>query len=132
MLPDKPSDLIELALADLIKCERSPKYEIDMSFWHAANGICTVCLAGSVMAQSLGVSYNKNSLPSYFESDEKSKLRALDCLRNGNVEQAFSSLGKYYADGEKFGREITTYSSSPGKFKRQMRKLARDLRAGGF
>lgn len=44
------SGLIRLALADLRKCEQSPKYKINMDDWHVPNSRCSVCLAGSVMA----------------------------------------------------------------------------------
>lgn len=57
-LPDKLSDLLELALGDLEKVEAMPEvYEVDMSDWHLPQrdefggrcGRCTVCLAGAVI-----------------------------------------------------------------------------------
>lgn len=57
-LPDKPSELIRLALKDLRKTERQFwKYKIDMDIWHSGKtstlSRCSVCLAGAVMAQTL-------------------------------------------------------------------------------
>ena len=53
-LPDKPSELIRLALADLRKCEADPRYLIDMAQWHrpVTSELCHVCLAGAVMART--------------------------------------------------------------------------------
>ena len=53
-LPDKPSELIRLALSDLEKCEGDSRYEVDMNEWHVPTQkghVCYVCLAGSVMAK---------------------------------------------------------------------------------
>lgn len=55
---DRLYKLIRVAVTDLVKCERDPQYKIRMSQWH--NGRlhgdgsvkCSVCLAGSVMAQT--------------------------------------------------------------------------------
>ena len=33
-LPDKPSELIRVALGDLAKCMADPRYFIDMRGWH--------------------------------------------------------------------------------------------------
>jgi hypothetical protein len=52
-LDASPSRRIELALADLECIEQSAGYAIDMRTWHAPDpvlGICTVCLAGAVLA----------------------------------------------------------------------------------
>lgn len=130
MLPHKPSDLIELALADLIKCERSIKYHIDMSVWHEPNGTCAVCLAGAVMAKSLGVSITADAAPHVdIPNADAGKLSALDQFRMGDCEMAFLELGGSEDFGKRFNREITPYEDDAGGFKREMRKLARDLRA---
>jgi hypothetical protein len=57
-LPNKPSELIRVALKDLEEAERDPHYEVEMCTWHrpsSTTGVCTVCLAGSVLAKSCGV-----------------------------------------------------------------------------
>ena len=130
-LPDKLSDLIDLALVCLIKCERSPKYKIDMSKWHQAppKGPCYVCLAGSVMAKELG--YNIGRVVDWPSGYEKSKLLALDNVRKGNIKQALR--GAFRTRTNIYNHErAQSYSKNPGKFKRNLRKLARDLRADGL
>lgn len=136
ILPRIPSDLIELALADLVKCERSPKYEIDMGQWYTPHedGSCVVCLAGSVMAQNLGNGPDDLE-PGDFPENE-AQLNALDSFRKGNILNGFECLDEDFSDGRLFVptnlRYITSYAVDPGKFKREMRKLARDLRAAGY
>lgn len=55
-LPNKPSELIAIALADLIKVEKSKKFRVAMGAWHwtpPGSNVCHVCLAGAVMACTL-------------------------------------------------------------------------------
>ncbi len=62
-LPGKPSQLIRIAMTDLAKAEKA-KLKIDMGDWvtlqykkpknKPAVKVCTVCLAGSVMMNTLG------------------------------------------------------------------------------
>lgn len=133
-LPDKLSDLIELALVCLIKCERSPNYKINMGVWHDpiwGHLPCSVCLAGAVMAQVLGADKGYRFGPSDFE--EGFKLSALENSRWGEVDLALSEVpGSRMKTPHGYNRNITHYLDSPGKFKRQLRKLARDLRKDGL
>jgi len=94
-LPDKPSALIQLALEDLEKAERSELYDIDMSIWHQPRirtgfeiSPCTVCLAGSVIAFSLGVLTHRNVTPKSFRADTEVKLEALEDFRTGHIQPA--------------------------------------------
>ncbi len=55
-LPDKPSELVELAIKDLMLCHEDPRYEIEYGVWHRTysnSKQCYVCFAGSVIAQTL-------------------------------------------------------------------------------
>jgi len=58
-LPNKLSDLLELAVRDVQKCEADKKrFALHMGNWHrpdAGKGVCVVCMAGAVMAQTVGV-----------------------------------------------------------------------------
>jgi len=55
-LPEKLSALIRLAVADAKSCEADSKYELNMSTWfHRGEDECSVCMAGAVMARTLGV-----------------------------------------------------------------------------
>lgn len=134
ILPRIPSDLIKLALVDLVKCERSKKYTIHMGVWYepdyCGNGGCAVCLAGTVMAQSLGdgpVDLGPENFPK-----NEGQLAALDTLRVGDMAQTEGYLNIEPSKLEPFERSITVYNHDPGRFKREMRKLARDLREAGY
>ena len=106
-LPDRLSDLILVALKDLKKCEKSPKYTVEMSKWHrpsCASAIthldwtCEVCLAGSVIAQTLKTPIIKLKEPVDFGEVDEHKLYALDYIRGGDVFQAlrhfYEGIGK--------------------------------------
>lgn len=132
-LPSKPSELIRLALSDLAKCERSPKYVIDMGEWHLApdvlNEPCVVCFAGSVMAESLGVSHTNDYTPSDFDYETYEVLTSLDYFRRGLIDDAFSYLDM--PDSEMPERRITAYEDDPKQFRADMFKLCCDLEATG-
>lgn len=138
-LPDMPSDLITLALEDLIKVEATEQYEVRMSQWHCPSKayggdflFCQVCFAGAVMAMTLRSSIVHYCDPMSFDEPIKSKLHALECFRLGNVEAAFSRLGKKSSQGTHFNREIPEYGVNQQKFKSDMRKLAQDLKGAGL
>lgn len=86
LLPAKPSDILSVALKDFRAIKRHSGYAIDMNQWHTpndVNDICYVCLAGSVMANSLAV-FNQETLTcSDFEASNEQKLRFLDGIREG-------------------------------------------------
>lgn len=132
ILPRIPSDLIELALADLVKCERSKKYIIEMDNWYVPHdtGPCEICLAGAVMAMSLGDG-QKELQPTDFPKNSN-KLLALNYFRQGDVTYGGQGLNISSLKLKEFDRDITEYYDNPGMFKREMRKLARDLRAAGY
>jgi hypothetical protein len=98
-LPEKLSDGLELALADLLKCEEDKgAYMINMGTWHEGATVdeeaeqivepCEVCMAGAVMAQSLEVGINESKMPGDFSVDVHHKLLAIDSFREGSVKHA--------------------------------------------
>ena len=114
-LPDAPSKLINLAIDDLEKVEKSNKFEVDMSTWvekfyedyetsHKAKGaVCSVCLAGSVMVKTLKVEKEISNWdegdskdPSDFDDDTSSKLSFLDDARGGYFESTREDLFEDY------------------------------------
>lgn len=133
MLPDKPSELIRLALNDLAKCEANPKYKIDMRVWHhSRNGTCSVCLAGSVMAQTLNTSDFVTLVPSDFR-EERNKLAGLNEFRCGFIILGLVCLGFHKPEWKhKPDREITPYDEDPVAFVVDMHQLADDLEAEGY
>ena len=99
-LPGQPSALIRVALADLQKCIADPIYKIDMKTWHKpvdSGKHCSVCLAGSVLAQTLNVLPGE-SIPTQgpfawrFFSDNK-KLLALNYFRIGAFFEGLILMG---------------------------------------
>lgn len=105
-LPDKLSELIEVALKDYIEVKRKKKtYRISMGVWHQPvwtgtedKSICAVCLAGCVMANTFNISNKLSVSPGMmldFTNDKQvdMKLRALDSVRVGYVATALRWIG---------------------------------------
>jgi hypothetical protein len=98
-LPDKPSELIRLALHDMRLCEVNPDYKFDMATWHTyvpSEHICYVCLAGSVVANTLKYDVNKCFTWNELGKETQDKLDFLDSIRRGytsTVEASLISLG---------------------------------------
>lgn len=94
-LPDQPHELLRLALADLRKCAADPQYEVNMDKWHQpsfSTAVCEVCLAGAVMAQTLGVLFSVTASPRHFDASTMRKLFALDYLCSGQLVLAYKIL----------------------------------------
>lgn len=135
-LPDKPSELIRVALADLRKCEADERYEIDMSEWHLPDGDggCFVCLAGAVMAKSLGAEEDDEVTPDNYFLDEcgtERKLRALDDFRCGGVRAGLRELGIPMPPMPPTCRP-SLYHESPVQFHADMHALADELERHGL
>lgn len=124
-LPGKPSALIRLALADLAKVRKDPRYKVDMTGWHyKAASKCHVCAAGAVMAKTLKKNINRKFDARNF-GEESEALVAIDNMRRGWVGIALAFLG--LPNGGKFSRTMSC------KFKRsEMLKLAKDLEKAGY
>lgn len=89
--PNCFSQAIDMAVADLRAIARNPHYRIDMSTWHSQNasGVCHVCFAGAVMANTLEVPIHQELSPHYVENEGwKAPLNALNELRSGNIHAA--------------------------------------------
>jgi len=136
-LPDKPSELILLAINDLEKCEKDPNYEINMSHWHlpsSFSGKCYVCLAGSVMSKSLGVEINHYSSPGFFEGG---KLSALNDFREGMFLEGFYAIFGFSINVPKIFKELDGtitqgYHQDSELFKQTMREKAQQLKEAGY
>lgn len=135
-LPGKPSELIELALRDLAAVEADPRYVVDMLSWHSPLGTtetCAVCLAGAVMARSLGVDRRMGSNPECFRDDDvTAKLMALDAFRRGNVSTALGFMQLRPPPTDAWFRSIVPYEIDPELFKEGMRDLAATLERAGL
>lgn len=138
-LPDKPSELIRVALVDLRKCEADKRYRIDMNQWHVPvhttqveenvdEHACFVCLSGAVMGQTLEVplDYYANRTSSKFDRDTQCKLGAINFLRMGNLTDAFILL-HINLDGTGLPRrpiEVAEYINDSDRFYADMERLA--------
>lgn len=102
-LPDKPSELIRLALSDLSAVQKDDRYSVAMHIFHGADhspyakpgdNRCYVCLAGAVIANSLVRGRPELTLfPKMFNNEIRYKLIALDCFRAGRVARGLHLMG---------------------------------------
>jgi len=139
-LPRKPSDLLALALDNLRKVERSKKYKVCMGAWHSPGTYyadpCAVCLAGAVMAKTLGASPEMTLVPHNFS--EEDKLDAIDSFRVGEWGAGFNCMG---VSGRKEVKAynalcadidpVVSYHNGRDEFHRTMRKAVRIMRKHG-
>lgn len=128
-LPDKLSDLLDVAMRELERVEADPAYRVDMSRWHnPVSGLCSVCLAGAVLTRAL----SPDEIFNFSEENAEmtKKIVAIDFARSGSVGTALWMIGQACADDREFllARRITPYAVSPAQFRLQMRDLIRDLR----
>lgn len=143
-LPEKPSELIRLALNDLSLAEKDGAYRIEMGLWHLStsyhDGKCAVCFAGAVMANTLKIPSNVNVDPYDFPLSIRNKLLALDRFRTGAVREGLFALlgGKAVRALDLDGLpavlppNIPRYELSPILFKIALRELADSLERVGL
>jgi len=148
-LPNKPSELIRVALRDLEYVEKSPQYLVDMGTWFSSaipgGRPCAVCLAGSVVVRSL-LKESPTRLeeefigPLDFAYPISGKLYALDAFRRGCIHEG---LARFYGYTEiDLGRiidltgiperlVIEPYHISSQKFHKDLQLTAECLRLCG-
>ena len=143
-LPEKPSDLIRLALKDLALVERSKIYDVDMGEWHTTRkdeerGVtCMVCFGGAVMSRTFQTPINKYALPEQmpYKAYNWNRLDALNEFREGRIQFGLSSIDRKFSQTylsskhkdifdkvEKLSN-LLDYHHDPALFKRSMRKIA--------
>lgn len=138
-LPDRPSALIRLALADLRAVEQLKSYEVDMGCYHLGQekeierDKCLVCFAGAVMARTLEVPKTRDADPDRFDRDTQDKLYALDHFRRGMIELAFDDMG-IDLDDKWIPRSVAVahYSHDKKQFKKDMADMADVLESRGL
>ena len=152
-LPNKLSELIEVAIKDLGKAEKSPSYKIDMGSWHdlsVVDDLCYVCFAGGIIAARVESDEGHRFInPDDFGSQEiADKFESLDLVRGYNIAVAVRIFKGYYNYGvfekllnisEKLEKEIlpkikeyTEYKDDPKQFKKNMRIIAKELKLKGY
>ena len=127
-LPDKLSDLIEVALRDLEAVENDERYTVNMDWWHRPGDTCLVCLAGSVMAKSLDVSPDRTRYPNDFDDRTEAKLDVLNWARLGDVDYALYHLDVPQSSYTSFNRSVVDYQDDPEQFKADMREIVAVLK----
>lgn len=133
-LPNKPSELIRLALKDLKAVEKSKKYTISMNrAYHEPrdDAPCIICFAGAIIAKSLKQPVDLQLDPADFDADTSCKLRALDSFRLGEINEGLDEMGLKLDFIHYDERRIIPYENSPKYFKRDMEELAQDLEDTG-
>lgn len=149
-LPDKPSELILLALDDLQKAIKEG-CGVDMSGWHSVVNLesesldkygrvchtgktkkCFVCLAGAVMRRVV-----PDTQIMYVEGFPKSvanKLWALDQFRSGRVCEGLKYMGIVPPEGNDNLQyhPYVDYMDSPVRFISNIKHLAKNLAKAGY
>jgi len=111
--PAKLSDLLDLAIADARRLDRD-RYTPTAITWHRPDPLenkCMVCLAGSVIAGTLGCEIKASIEIVTSDNDEpqstaitdkrwRHALWALDAARGGDWLDAFKALHGCYPEGE--------------------------------
>lgn len=133
----KPSELIRVALADLEAVEKDDRYRVDMRVWHGRSdeskeGPCFVCLAGAVMAKSLGADLYNYLVPYDFGEEIDYRLIALDSFRQGFVEAALVHLSVEPVVGVVPYMTVVPYEDNPVRFKADMHTMATHLEEHGL
>jgi len=139
-LPDKMSDLLALAARDLRAVEEDSAYRVDMSDWHFPDpytGQCEVCMAGAVLAVTVGVDPQEEFVPDTMTLDLHKKMLAINSLRMGNVHKASFTLrgtetAREAARLADLDRGMSDYHIDREAFFADVEKLIQDLRQAGL
>ena len=143
-LPSTPSELIRVALADLRAIERDEGYVVNMRRWHRPvydndRGVCAVCLAGAVLAKTLGVEPHEviyDTDLARYGCDVQGLLLALDYFRRGMIEEGLSCLGydvdELSEEWQQYARKSGYNPADPEAFHVRMNNLADYLASCGL
>ena len=98
-LPSRPSALLRLAANDFDACIDDPRYTPRSNEWHRPfenlRGIgetCAVCAAGALMSKTLAADKDRPLAPSSFPRSVRTKLMAIDRLRQGDIAAGLGKL----------------------------------------
>lgn len=98
------TDLLTLAIEDMKIIKSNPRYNFNVSYWHrppmSDNDRCTVCVAGSIMANTLKAPIEECFSPLIFDRKTELKLSMINLIRTGHF------IRKEYESA--FGRELTS------------------------
>ena len=134
--PSLPSALLALGIRDLCRAGNDPRYEIDMSHWHKGTmrpdpyldeDKCHVCMAGAVIAMTLGLGPECDADLASFSGAVAERLSALNAFREGRVAQGLLTMG--CLGNTALNRDVADYEEDPEQFLEDMQDLVRDLEA---
>ena len=99
-LPGTLHQMLALAVADARRIDRND-YLPSFGDWHTPkdNGLCAICLAGSVLAGTLEVSPHCQAIPFLRNNAYFRKLQALDSSRCGEWLDAFHFMHRKWPSG---------------------------------
>lgn len=143
--PKRLSTAMRIALADIRKVEKDPRYQVNMHFWHrpilsgplvpgGETVRCQVCFAGSVMAKTLDYDPNKSVYGTEeAESGWDKVFTALNYAHIGEVKNALEDLGRN-AEKLKPGQvyiPVFRYEENPVLWRKDMFKIVHMLERMG-
>lgn len=140
------SAVIRVALEDLARVEIDPRYKVDMGVWHdqIVPGRCYVCLAGAVMAGTMGVQPWQDidspieAVAIWIGGDVgamaksiHARMWALNRVRTGDIGVALARIGADRPVGVEWPA-VTPYDDDPAAFRRDLLKVAAALEERGL
>lgn len=146
-LPEKLSDLLDLAVTDAIKASKKPGFRLNMARWvrgerrtqgpRKGKKVCTVCMAGAVMTQTLCMLPKIGEDFSPFEMNDRNTahaLRKINGMRSGTFWCVYSSDNAAYVAVARASILIKdAYNDKTGRAPwRVYRKAAAILREAGL
>lgn len=94
--PTKLSEWLDAAQEDALSILADARYCLNMKVWHSPSaGICHLCLAGAVLAKSLGAFIGDDIGPGELSDENAKGLEALERVRRGWLE---TCVRHYYGD----------------------------------
>lgn len=130
----KPSEVIRVALKDLERVEHNDLYQVDLGHWHKPIGSkCFVCLAGAVLAGTLGVHPASVSSPGMMnDCGAAQRLRMLSDFSLDSPRGALCSIG--VDDSELVDRlpQVQPYDRDTDGFKSSLLLTADELEKAGL
>lgn len=158
ILPKVMSKLIDIALKDLRKAEKTKGVVIDMDDWYVGDRevscilsgshltverheVCSVCFAGAVMAGTLGRAGSKGYYEPIDFPGNADQLNALNELRCGNIADAAVDLDivdsysdAYHEMSDKYADlEVPDYDNlNPEPFHKAMERIQKILKRDGL
>lgn len=125
------------AVEDLEAIKQNDNYLIDFGTWHRpvknqfeVLNKCSVCFAGSVMANRLGSDIEKLLNPDDFPEAQQRVLQALDAIRKGLLGAAINKVYGQYPKEEI--QDIDVNQEDYPTFVKQMEEISELLKSKGY